>query len=95
MRLSGVAARAFCAECGGCLTLQYDCYPEKTHLAAATISEGGEGEGGLLGVGVHIFVRSCPDWYGIPEDGVRRWEGFDGVFAGRFPEVVRALEEDG
>lgn len=92
VRLSVVAARTFCGDCGGCLTLQYDCYPEKTHLAAATVTEGGDV---IPRLGVHIFVKSCPKWYRITEDGVERWEGFDGVFRERFPEVVEMLGEVG
>ena len=91
-RLSSVAERTFCSTCGGNLTLQYDCYPEKTHLAAATVRET---EWELPSVGVHIFVASCPRWYEIPEDGVVRYDGFGDEFEGRFPVVVKALEKGG
>ena len=35
--LSSIAKRTYCSKCGSSLTLQYDCYPEKTHVAAATM----------------------------------------------------------
>ena len=72
--------------------MQYDCYPEKTHLALATVKES---EWEMPRVGLHIFVKDCPKWYTIPEDGVQRWEGLDGEFERRFPGVVEALRGEG
>ena len=70
--------------------MQYDCYPEKTHLAAATVRES---QWEVPKVGVHIFVKSCPKWYVIPDDGVERFEEFDSEFERMFPDVVKRLRE--
>ena len=86
--LSSVATRTFCSSCGSNLTLQYACYPRKTHLAASTVRES---SWEVPSVGVHIFVKSCPKWYAIPEDGIERFDEFDRQFEAKFPEVVQAL----
>ena len=57
--------------------MQYDCYPEKTHIAAGLVTQGSEL---IPKVCTHIFVRSKPTWYNIPEDGVPRYEEFDEDF---------------
>lgn len=76
-RLSDIATRSFCTKCGGTLTMQYDCYPEKTHVAAGTIVKGVEK---VPKVDCHLFVSRKPVWYVMPDDGVRRWEEFDDGF---------------
>lgn len=76
-RVSELATRSLCVQCGGTLSIQYDCYPDKTHVAAGTIVKGAER---LPNVNVHIFVKSKPVWYDIPEDGLPRWEEFDDEF---------------
>lgn len=50
---------------------------EKTHIAASTIVRN---DFEPLKVGCHIWTKSCPGWYRIPEDGVERWEEFDEGF---------------
>jgi len=57
--------------------MQYDCYPEKTHIAAGLVTQGGEL---IPKVCMHIFVRSKPTWYNIPEDGIPRYDEFDEEF---------------
>lgn len=59
------------------MTIQYDCYPDKTHVAAGTIAEGASL---VPKVGVHIFVKEKPIWYDIPEDKLPRWDEFDDEF---------------
>ncbi len=77
-RVSDMAARSLCVQCGATLTIQYDCYPHKTHVAAGILSRGSQQL--LPPVGMHIFVKSRPLWYQIPEDGVPRFDEFDPVF---------------
>jgi hypothetical protein len=89
-KLSSVAERTFCSVCGGNLTLQYACYPDKTHLAVAAVRES---DWDIPEVGVHIFVQSCPKWYTIPEDGVQRFDEFDNDFEAKFPDVVKTLRD--
>jgi len=72
-----IAARSFCTQCGGTLSIQYDCYPNKTHIAAGTIVTGAEL---IPRVGCHLFVAEKQPWFPICEDGVRRWDGFDEEF---------------
>ncbi|KAF2092963.1 hypothetical protein NA57DRAFT_62064 [Rhizodiscina lignyota] len=78
-RVSNIATRSLCVQCGGTLVIQYDCYPNKTHVAAGTITKGSEL---LPKVGMHIFVKSKPAWYSIPDDGLPRYEEFDEEFLG-------------
>lgn len=72
-----LASRSFCSKCGGTLTIQYHCYPHKTHVAAGTVVESKEK---LPRVGCHLWVSSKPEWYTIPEDGVERWDEFPEEF---------------
>ncbi|KXL43449.1 hypothetical protein M433DRAFT_47695, partial [Acidomyces richmondensis BFW] len=65
-RISPLATRSCCRTCGGAMTMQYDCYPDKTHLAAGGVVEGAED---LPKVGCHIWVKRKPTWYEIPDDG--------------------------
>lgn len=77
-RISELATRSLCVQCGGTLNIQYECYPGKTHVAAGTLTKGAD----LLPKqpSCHIFVRSKPVWYTIPDDGVPKWEEFDDEF---------------
>ena len=61
------------------MSIQYDCYPEKTHVAAGTIVTGPE-KGLMPKVGLHLWVKECPKWYMIPDDGVERVMEFDKEF---------------
>lgn len=72
-----IAARSFCTQCGGTLSIQYDCYPNKTHVAAGTIVTGAEL---VPRVGCHLFVAEKQSWFQICNDGLRRWESFDEEF---------------
>lgn len=65
------------------MSMQYDCYPEKTHVAAGSVIEDVEGVMKSLKAGDHIFVADKPAWYTIPEDGVERYDGFDQSFLDR------------
>lgn len=76
-RLSDIATRSFCAQCGGTLTIQYDCYPNKTHVAAGSIVRGFDV---VPKIGCYLFVSRKPAWYDIPQDEVMRWDGFDDEF---------------
>ena len=89
--LSSIAKRTFCTKCGSNLTLQYDCLPKKTHITIATVVECGYE---LPKVGVHIFVKSKPTWYQIPEDGVERYDEFDTQFEEDYPDVVKTLRAE-
>lgn len=79
---TSIATRYFCGACGSSLSMQYDCYPDKVHVAAGTVVEGREK---LPATATHIFVKRKPGWYRIPEDGGGRWEEFDPAFE----EVLR------
>jgi hypothetical protein len=92
--INPLATRSCCSVCGGAATIQYHCYPEKTHIAAGSVTYGAE-ETSEVGkavpkVGCHLFVSRKPSWYTIPEDGVARWEEFDE----EFDRVRREWEEE-
>ena len=76
-RSSDMAMRLFCSKCGSALGMQYDCYPGKTHVAAGTIKQMKCAPPTLA---MHLFVRSKPVWYRIPDDGVARHDAFDQSF---------------
>ncbi|EME79328.1 uncharacterized protein MYCFIDRAFT_7410, partial [Pseudocercospora fijiensis CIRAD86] len=81
--MNSIATRSCCSTCGGTMSMQYDCYPEKTHLSAGSVVEDVEGVMKILKAGDHIFVADKPAWYTIPEDGVERYDGFDQSFSDR------------
>lgn len=91
-RLASFASRGCCEACGGTLFMQYDCYPGKTHVAAGTMTNFPK-EWTMPRVQTHIFVRSKPAWYQMPEDGVSRWQDWDDEFRASFPEVVQLWEQ--
>jgi hypothetical protein len=70
---TSVSTRFFCSECGSCVAMQYDFYPDKTYLAAGTATEGADT---IPAVGMHIYLKRAPRWYRIPEDGVARYDEF-------------------
>ena len=69
--------------------MHYDCYPDKTHVAATTLDRN---DGEMLKVGVHIFTKDKPEWYQLSNDGVERYHEFDAAFEEKFPEVVKKLQ---
>jgi hypothetical protein len=72
-----VSTRTFCAECGSCMAIQYDFYPNRTHVAAGTTTEGADT---IPKVCMHLWLKRAPRWYQIPEDGVPRYEEFPDDF---------------
>lgn len=85
-KISDIATRSLCVQCGATLTIQYDCYPDKKHIAAGTVIKGAAL---IPKVGLHLFVKSKPVWYTIPDDGVPRAEEFDQEFL----EVLKKYQE--
>lgn len=81
-----VSQRVSCGKCGANLILQYDLYPEKTHVAASTITQT---DFEIPSVGDHIWIRQCPKWHTIPEDGVQRHEEFDDDFKSKLDEHLK------
>lgn len=65
------------------MSMQYDCYPEKTHVTASTVVEDVTDIMKTLKPGDHIFLKDKPEWYRIPEDNAPRYEGFDQSFLDR------------
>ena len=70
---TSVSTRTFCPECGSCMAIQYDFYPDKTHIAAGTATEGADN---IPEVCMHLYLKKAPRWYQIPEDGVTRYDEF-------------------
>ena len=84
-RLSSLATRSFCKTCGSTLSIQYECYPQKVHIAVGTVVKGQ-----VPKMACHLFVSEKPSWYTIPDDGVRRWERFDD----EFQDVMKRWKEN-
>ena len=55
------------------MAIQYDFYPNKTHIAAGTATEGADT---IPEVCMHLYLKKAPRWYQIPEDGVTRYDEF-------------------
>lgn len=81
-----VAERLCCGVCGCNMRLQYDLYPAKTHVAAATIVKN---DLPMPEVGCHIWTRHVPAWYRVSEDGVKRYWEFDEEFQAKLDEYLR------
>ena len=81
-----VAERTSCGRCSSSLILQYYLYPDKTHIAASTIHRS---EFEIPAVGCHIWYRSAPAWYHLPDDGIARYAEFDPVFQQRLDDYLK------
>jgi len=55
------------------MAIQYDFYPDKTHLAAGTATKGADK---IPKVCMHLYLKKAPCWYQIPDDGVPRYDEF-------------------
>lgn len=75
-----ISERTCCGKCGCNVLLQYYLYPEKSHIAASTITRN---DFGKLEVGCHIWVKHVPAWHSVPSDGIARYEEFDEDFKAR------------
>lgn len=79
---SDLAVRSVCKKCGSSITMKYFC-DENIGVAAGTIEEGSFAKrrgDGVEKVTEHIFMGEKAGWYEVPEDGVKRWEGFSEGF---------------
>ena len=86
-----VSKRVCCGGCGCNIILQYDLYPDKTHVAASTIQHN---DFEAPKIGCHIWCRHVPSWHIIAEDGVPRYDGFDEDFKYRLEQHLKQLKED-
>lgn len=68
---TSVSTRTFCSDCGSCMAIQYDFYPNKTHIAAGTATVGANT---IPKVCMHLYLKKAPRWYQIPEGGVARYD---------------------
>jgi len=59
------------------MAIQYDFYPNKTHVAAGTVTVGADV---IPEVCMHLWLKKAPRWYRVPEDGVPRYEEFPEEF---------------
>ena len=84
-----VSRRICCGTCGCNVILQYDLYPEKTHIAASTIRHC---DFEMPSVGCHIWTRHVPSWHKLPEDGVQQYIENDPTFQARLDEHLEDLQ---
>jgi ubiquinone/menaquinone biosynthesis C-methylase UbiE len=78
--LSPQAERAFCSECGSSVAFWYPAMAHLLAVAAGSVDEDASSPGAVAGVKQkHIFVRSKPSWYTLPDDGLERVETMPGV----------------
>ncbi|KAI4225213.1 MAG: hypothetical protein L6R36_004077 [Xanthoria steineri] len=76
---SDIAERTICRECGSSMTMRYGFDEANIGIAAGTMDEASL-KGDEMKVTEHIFMEQKPSWYGIPKDGVKRWERFSDGF---------------
>lgn len=86
---TSVSKRVCCRQCGCNIILQYDLYPDKTHVAASTLRHN---DFEPMKVGCHIWTRHVPSWHTIAEDGVPRYDEFDEDFKARLEEHLKSLK---
>jgi hypothetical protein len=77
LKLSGIAERTFCPDCGSSMTMQYYLQPERLSIAAGTIDRS---TAPLPQPAEHIFLIEKASWFKLPEDGLDRFEEFDPPF---------------
>lgn len=85
-----VAERKCCRNCGCNISLQYYLYPEKTHVAASTADANSFEP---LKVGCHIWTKSLPTWYSIPDDSIPRYHEFDEDFQAKLEEWLKVKQQ--
>ena len=77
---SPAAVRSFCPRCGSSISMAYRAFPDLLGITAGTIDwpeDGGDdGYGwGVVRPSCHIFLKEKAGWFGVPEDGLERYEG--------------------
>lgn len=82
-----VAERACCGSCGCNISSQYYLYPEKTHIAASTVTRN---DFEPLKVGCHIWTKHLPTWHTIAEDGIERFPEFDADFEAKLNQYLKS-----
>ncbi|KAK3725430.1 hypothetical protein LTR37_000400 [Vermiconidia calcicola] len=87
-----VAERTCCGSCGCNVILQYHVYPDKTHIAASTMSRS---DFESPKVGCHIWCRHVPSWHNLPDDGVKRYDEFDPDFKAHLEEYLSNKADEG
>jgi hypothetical protein len=85
-----VSERHCCGNDGCNISLQYYLYPEKTHVAASTITRN---DFDVPKVGCHIWTKSVPKWHTISEDGVPRYEEFDAEFTKLLEDYLKERKQ--
>lgn len=85
-----ISERTCCSKCGSNILLQYYLYPEKSHVAASTITRN---DFEKLQVGCHIWFRHVPSWHVVPEDGIARYDEFDDDFKARLDDYLDKAKE--
>jgi hypothetical protein len=77
LKLSAIAERTFCRDCGSSMTMQYYFQPERLSIAAGTIDRC---RALLPPPREHIFLSEQASWFKLLEDGLNRFEEFDPPF---------------
>ena len=80
LKLSAIAERTFCGDCGSSMTLQYYFQPERLSIAAGTIDRC---RTLLPPPREHIFLAEQASWFKLPEDGLDRFDEFTPPFQGK------------
>lgn len=77
LKLSAIAERTICQNCGSSMTMQYHFQPQRLSIAAGTI-DGSTAP--LPQPGEHIFLSEKASWFNLPQDGINRFDEFDPPF---------------
>jgi hypothetical protein len=89
IRLSTVAERAFCDQCGSTISMWYS-VNDNFGIAAGSLDEESMPAGTLAGLErPRIFLQEKAGWYDIPEDGAPKFERFQPGFDEKLGEWRR------
>jgi hypothetical protein len=77
LKLTNIAERSFCLDCGSSMTMQYYMQPQRVSIAAGTIDRS---TATLPQPKEHIFLAEKAPWFKLPDDGLAGFEEFDPPF---------------
>ncbi|CAO2649276.1 Nn.00g066610.m01.CDS01 [Neocucurbitaria sp. VM-36] len=73
LKLSNVAQRTFCSDCGAPISMAYSLDPDHIGLTVATIDFASLTSDSPPKPSKHIFLREKAPWVVLPDDGAERW----------------------
>ncbi|KAJ4366823.1 hypothetical protein N0V83_007349 [Neocucurbitaria cava] len=73
LKLSNIAERTFCSDCGTPISMTYLHDPDHVSLTVSSIDFASFTSGSTPKLSKHIFLREKAPWVLLPDDGTERW----------------------